>query len=115
MALVGDIGAGKTTFVQGLAESLGILRVVSPTFIIMRKYNLRERNFYHLDLYRLEGNIEEELKNIGFLEILDEKDAITVVEWAERARGIFPPETVCVNFKETGEARTITLPNTLGV
>src|SRR5258708_2304483 len=65
-ALVGDLGAGKTTFLQGFAEGLGIKnKIVSPTFILMREYG----HFYHLDLYRFEGDVEKEVENLGLLDI----------------------------------------------
>ena len=115
LALTGDLGSGKTTFVQGLTESLGIMRVISPTFILMRKYELTKRSFYHLDLYRLEEDVQNELKNLGFLEIVAEKNAIIVVEWADKARNIFPSETMWINFKEIGDDRIITVPDNLKI
>src|SRR4030042_4237719 len=80
LALSGDLGSGKTTFTQGFAEGLGIKsRVISPTFILMRKYG----DFYHLDLYRLENNIEGEIKNLGIKDIWEDKKNIMIIEWAE--------------------------------
>ncbi len=81
MALTGDLGSGKTTFVQGLAEGLAIdVRVISPTFIIIRKYKIPLamklkgiKYFYHIDLYRLEGAVESELVNLGVRDILGKK------------------------------------------
>ena len=67
LALRGDLGAGKTTFIQGLAKGLGIRKtIVSPTFIIVRRYPVSDgRQFYHVDLYRLEEGIGKELENLG--------------------------------------------------
>src|SRR3989344_6763716 len=71
LALSGDMGSGKTTFAQGIGQGLGIKkRIISPTFIIMRKYTTDSNRtkfkfFYHIDLYRLEGNISKELQNLG--------------------------------------------------
>lgn len=81
IALFGELGAGKTHFVQGLAAGLGIKkRILSPTFIFIRPY--LEENFYHIDLYRLE--IEEEAKGLGLEEILAEPKATIVIEWPEK-------------------------------
>ena len=101
VALIGDLGAGKTTFVQGLAVGLDISNnVPSPTFIIMRTYTLENqkfRNLYHFDLYRLEDNIESELINLGIKDIWNNKENVSVIEWAEKADKILPiksPQTV---------------------
>lgn len=90
VCLYGELGAGKTTFVQGLARGLGIKnRIISPSFIIVRRYDLGLRNkdlkikhFYHIDLYRLEN--ENGLEGLGLDEILDDKKSIIAVEWAEK-------------------------------
>src|SRR5688572_26135307 len=67
LALSGDLGAGKTTFVQGLAEGLGITdRVMSPTFLLMREHPVKfGGKLYHIDLYRLENNVDQEVENLG--------------------------------------------------
>lgn len=94
IALSGDLGAGKTTFVQGLAEGLGISqRINSPTFIIMREYD----GFVHVDLYRLEGNLESEMENIGLLDIIREGKSIVVIEWAEKIKHLLPENTKWIN------------------
>jgi tRNA threonylcarbamoyladenosine biosynthesis protein TsaE len=105
LALSGDLGSGKTTFLQGLAKGLEIKRrVVSPTFILMRKYEAaRGRVFYHIDLYRLDEGVSEELENLGFDEIVGESTSIIAVEWAEKAKEIFPKETVWINFEYVGK------------
>ena len=105
IALVGDLGAGKTTFVQGLAEGLGLKsKIVSPTFILMRQYSLESGlNFYHADLYRLEGNVDHEVVNLGLPDIWEKKDNIVVVEWAEKSRELFPKNTIWINFDESSE------------
>ena len=110
LALTGDLGFGKTTFVQGLAEGLAIdVRVISPTFIIVRKYiipltmKLRGiKNFYHIDLYRLEGAIESELVNLGVKDILGKKENVVVIEWAEKAIGMYPKDTAWLIFSDMG-------------
>lgn len=111
-ALVGDLGTGKTTFVQGLAKGLGIKqRVTSPTFIIMRKYELKTSfarrpltrlkfldSFYHVDLYRLEHDIGREVVNLGLPEILGKKDSIVAIEWADKIKNLLPKNTVWISF-----------------
>lgn len=100
LALVGDLGAGKTVFVQGVAHGLGIKnRIVSPTFILMRKYN----NFYHVDLYRLEGDVEKEVENLGLLDILKDKNNIVAIEWAEKIKDLLPGNTTLIHFENLGE------------
>src|SRR5689334_2145033 len=74
LALHGDLGAGKTTFLQGFAKGLGIKKhIISPTFIIMRTYDIPEgkvpfKQFYHVDLYRIEN--EHDVEGLGLLEIM---------------------------------------------
>lgn len=91
ICLSGELGAGKTTFVQGIATGLGITsRVVSPTFIIMRDYPFvrdgQTMHFYHVDLYRLEDNIEEEVFNLGVFDLWGKPENIFVIEWAEKLK-----------------------------
>ena len=99
LALKGDLGSGKTTFIQGLASALGIKRIISPTFILMRSYG----NFYHLDLYRLEGNVETQVKELGFEEIAEKDENIVVIEWAEKAKNILPKNTHWIYFESLGD------------
>src|SRR3972149_1991176 len=71
LALKGELGSGKTTFVQGLAKGLGVKkRITSPTFILMREYAISHQPLaisylYHVDLYRLEGDLSREIENLG--------------------------------------------------
>lgn len=105
IALSGDLGAGKTTFVQGLAEGLGFKsKIVSPTFILMRQYSLESGlNFYHADLYRLEGNVSREVVNLGLPDIWNKKDNVVVVEWAEKSKDSFPENTTWINFEQISD------------
>lgn len=100
LALVGGLGAGKTTFVQGLAEGLGITsKIISPTFILLRKHG----NLYHLDLYRLEDRVEHEVENLGLTDIWGRKDSVVVIEWAEKIKQMLPKETKWITFENIGE------------
>lgn len=85
--LVGELGAGKTTFVQGLAQGLEINEPVrSPTFVLMREYH-GKIPLYHFDAYRIK-NLEE-LREIGFEEIV-RAEGITVIEWGEKTAQLLP-------------------------
>lgn len=107
LALVGNLGSGKTTFVKGFAKGLGIeQRIISPTFILLRVYPISDsylkksyHTFYHLDLYRLEGNLKDEMDNMGLKEIWEDDKAIVLVEWAEKVKGYLPEDTIWVNFE----------------
>ncbi len=89
--LNGELGAGKTTFVQGLAKGLGIdASITSPTFILMRTYTIPKymdkvaTHLYHVDLYRLEDNVDEEIENLGVFDLWSKGNSIFVVEWANK-------------------------------
>jgi tRNA threonylcarbamoyladenosine biosynthesis protein TsaE len=94
LACFGQLGGGKTTFLQGVAKALGIKeRILSPTFILMRQYELPHQKrgierFYHWDWYRIEG--EKEALAAGFGENLLDRAAVVAVEWAENALKALP-------------------------
>lgn len=106
VCMSGDLGSGKTTFVQGFARGLGIKkRIVSPTYILQRRYEVIRRaqkstfeKFYHFDLYRLEKNIKDELINLGFDEVINDPANVVLVEWAEKAKSIMPKNSRWINF-----------------
>jgi tRNA threonylcarbamoyladenosine biosynthesis protein TsaE len=90
LALHGELGAGKTCFVQGLARALGILRpITSPTFTLVQEYR-GSRRLVHMDLYRIGS--PDELLHLGFEDYLQE-DGVLAIEWAERAGDLLPPDT----------------------
>lgn len=84
--LYGDLGAGKTTFVQGLASGLGIKdRILSPTFVLQRSHAVSFQGIEklnHIDLYRIEK--PSEIDSIGLSEIIQEVGSVTLIEWADR-------------------------------
>jgi tRNA threonylcarbamoyladenosine biosynthesis protein TsaE len=91
-AFHGDMGAGKTTFIHALCDSKGVLDTVgSPTFSIINEYKYPGGKIYHIDLYRLKD--EEEALRAGVEDTLYSGE-ICLVEWPDRAPGIFPPGTV---------------------
>lgn len=104
VALHGDLGAGKTTFVQGLAFALGVTRpVTSPTFTVSTEYRTGAFLFVHMDLYRLFG--PDDLLTIGYPEYL-ETGAVVAVEWPERAGDLIPADAWHVRFSLTDEPET---------
>jgi len=87
VVLTGDLGAGKTTFVQGAARALGVTEpVVSPTFTIARRYR-GERTVHHVDVYRLDRM--QEVIDLGVEELFD-PDGVTFVEWGDVIEGLLP-------------------------
>lgn len=101
IGLTGDLGSGKTTFVQGFVKALGIKKnIISPTFILMRTYKAKRNNvLYHLDLYRLESNLEREIENLGIKDIWKEEKNILVIEWAEKIKDWLPDGTIWIKFE----------------
>ena len=106
--LQGDLGAGKTVFAKGIAAGLDIdpAEVNSPTFTIVNQHDGRMR-LYHLDLYRIEGGADE-LREIGLDEMLNEANAVVVIEWPERLGEFRIPAASGVTISDLGgDERTI--------
>lgn len=109
IALHGDLGSGKTTFVQGLAKGLGIAqRIISPTFIIMRTYRVGEafvakgiNHFYHVDLYRIEN--EQDISGLGLLELMNNPENVVVIEWPEKMENLLPDDRIDFIFRYLGD------------
>lgn len=110
VCLYGDLGFGKTTFVQGMAKGLGIeKKILSPTFIILRSYEIKAKSqnpnitsqnlktFYHVDLYRL--NSEEEILDLGLLDILQNPENIVAIEWPEKMGSLLPEKHINIRIE----------------
>ena len=104
IALRGDLGAGKTTFVQGFLEALGAEGpYVSPTFVIMKEYDLTEPSssgiarIYHMDAYRIDD--PEEIARLGFEEWVADPQGLVIVEWPEKIESLLPAGAKAVSLK----------------
>jgi tRNA threonylcarbamoyladenosine biosynthesis protein TsaE len=101
IALEGELGSGKTTFLQGFAKGLGIKdRILSPTFVILKNFRLPTSNFkyfYHIDCYRIKK--PEELLTLGFKGIISNPRNIVAIEWAEKMAKLLPKESIILDFK----------------
>jgi tRNA threonylcarbamoyladenosine biosynthesis protein TsaE len=102
ICLYGEMGSGKTTLTQGISKGLGIKQnIVSPTFILMRRYEAGEKFIYHIDLYRL--NDLSEAKGLGIEEILSNPKNIVIIEWPEMAETLIPKKHTKVKIKALSE------------
>ncbi len=109
IGLIGNLGAGKTTFTQYLAKALGVKQTVnSPTFNIVKEYKVRcqmsnVKCLIHIDAYRL--NSPEELEALGVQEYFDNQQTVTVIEWADKVKNILPKDAMIIKMKlsENGE------------
>ena len=101
LCLRGELGAGKTCFVQGLTAALGIQEpAVSPTYNLMNIYEGR-RIVYHFDLYRLVS--EEELEEIGFYEDAEDTDCVVLIEWPDRFTESLPENYIMLDMEKLSE------------
>lgn len=110
ICLYGDLGVGKTVLVQGIASGLGVKELpTSPTFVFLREYKATKtpvKRFYHLDLYRIQH--ANEVKTLGIADYLIDKEAIMVIEWAEKLGRLLPEKRLEVNIRNAGgETRRI--------
>jgi len=101
LGLEGDLGGGKTTFLQGFAKGLGIKeKILSPTFVILKRFKIQDsrfKNFYHIDCYRIKTI--KEILDLKFKEIINNPKSVVVIEWADRIRQILPKDTPILKFK----------------
>jgi len=112
IALYGELGSGKTTFVKGFLKGLGVhKRIVSPTFVFIREYRAHTnqhghrheltRRIYHVDLYRIEK--PEDTRGLGLEEILSDPKNIIAIEWAEKIKDLLPKKRIDIFFKYVNE------------
>jgi tRNA threonylcarbamoyladenosine biosynthesis protein TsaE len=100
VACVGDLGAGKTCFLQGVARGLGVTSdVTSPTFVLVNVYRGR-LPVYHMDAYRTNSLLE--VVDLGLEEMLD-GDGVTLIEWADKVRPLLPPRAIVVRITGLGD------------
>ena len=111
LALTGELSSGKTTFIKGLAEGLGIPEtILSPTFILLKEYKIPHpprhlrsgindvsKIFVHIDAYRAETI--EDIKSVGIEDYLGRQDIIMAIEWAEKIKEILPKDAIKIEFK----------------
>ena len=111
LALSGNLGAGKTTLIKGIAKGLGIKKpVTSPTFIIMNLYKLKTKNqklkqLVHIDCYRLHS--AKDILGIGAEEYFGRPDTVVVIEWPERIKKILPKKTIRIRISTAGEKKRV--------
>lgn len=103
MALEGDLGSGKTTFVKALAKALGVAKeITSPTFVLMKKYDIVDSkqnisSLVHIDCYRMESI--EDAESIGMTDLFADEKSIIVLEWPSKIEKILPQKTIKISFK----------------
>ena len=105
IALEGDLGSGKTTFIQGLAQGLKIKEnILSPTFVIQKNFSLLLKNYknlYHIDAYRLKN--PEELLELGFEDLIRNPENLIVIEWADKIKKLLPRNIFKIEFINLGK------------
>ncbi|MEK7574827.1 MAG: tRNA (adenosine(37)-N6)-threonylcarbamoyltransferase complex ATPase subunit type 1 TsaE [Patescibacteria group bacterium] len=101
VGLYGNLGSGKTTFVQSVARALGVKEyLTSPTFVIMKRFTIQDsrfKNLIHVDAYRLKSSAE--LEKLGFKELLKDPGNFILIEWADIVADILPPKHKKLNFE----------------
>lgn len=120
VGLIGDLGAGKTTFVKTFAKALGIKsRIISPTFIIIKRFALPKdktgfKNLYHLDCYRISS---KDLIKLGFKTAIKDKENLMVIEWADRIGSIMPKDSIWLKFSHPkyGRGRVLEINQKLNI
>ncbi len=99
ICLEGDLGSGKTVFTKGFAQALGITEdITSPTFTIIKEYTNGELPLYHMDVYRLNGNVDD----LGIEEYYNKK-GVTIIEWADTIEDYLPKNKLVIRIKSSDE------------
>jgi len=110
VALVGDLGAGKTTFVAGLVAELGGGAAASPTFSLINEYPGGRLRVWHVDLYRLERDAE--LVELGLDDIVGDRRGVVLVEWADKFPGVLPADHLQLTLTHEGDGRRLVATGT---
>jgi len=105
LALQGELGGGKTTFLQGFAKGLSIKeKILSPTFVILKHFKIQSASrrtkftdFYHIDCYRIKN--KKDILELGFAEIISNPKNIVAIEWPEKIKKALPKNTIEIKFK----------------
>ena len=98
IALQGELGAGKTTFIKGFTRALKVIeKVLSPTFVLIHRHHLKSGDLYHIDAYRLKS--EKDLLKLNIKEIFNNPKNIILIEWADRVKRAIPKTAVWIYFK----------------
>lgn len=101
LCLIGNLGAGKTAFTKGLAKGLNVKNIItSPTFVLLKPYTAKLNNIdklVHIDAYRLDSG--SELDYIGAEEYFNDKNCITVIEWADKVKDVWPKKAIQIKFR----------------
>lgn len=109
LALSGDLGSGKTTFTQEIAKHFKIKKeIISPTFVIMKSYEVDDdkfKNLIHIDAYRLEKG--EDLKVLGWQELIHNKENIIILEWPEMVESHLPKDSFVIKISHRDEETRI--------
>jgi tRNA threonylcarbamoyladenosine biosynthesis protein TsaE len=119
LALIGELGAGKTFFIQCLGQSLGVKeKITSPTFILFRTYKTNHpkiKTIHHFDAYRLKRT--NDLVALGALEFFGRKQDLAVIEWADKIKSILPKKTTFIKIKiiRGGKARELIIKGPTGL
>ncbi|MBI2038589.1 MAG: tRNA (adenosine(37)-N6)-threonylcarbamoyltransferase complex ATPase subunit type 1 TsaE [Candidatus Nealsonbacteria bacterium] len=101
IGLAGELGSGKTSFLQGFAAGLGIKeKILSPTFVIFKRFAIKKKwfkNFYHFDCYRMKN--EKELSGLAFKQIIADPGNVVAIEWPEKIKKILPKDFFKIKFR----------------
>lgn len=108
IGLIGNLGSGKTTFIQGFIKAAGIKkRITSPTFLIIKNYRLKRtkkyQSIYHIDAYRIKKI--NELRSLNFSEIINNPKNIILIEWADKIKKIMPANSLWLKFKHVKQEK----------
>jgi len=101
IALIGDLGSGKTTLIKGLAQGLGVKETItSPSYVLMKTYKPTKKKINHLihvDAYRLQS--AQDLIDVGLNDWLSQPGSVTIIEWADQVKEILPKNTIVIKLK----------------